>query len=172
MWPVLSVLPSSGRILPFIWFLYSFHVYDIFYWYRHRNCSKMYNVASIKSITLWTNNFHRLFLTHQISRWGATYCSGLLMLALKLKMWGSEMQTLFRYVQVLMFVSQWKTLWTPASVILLYIPYSMQMYKGMLGSIRSKQDLPSTYLEYLILSEICSTQNLSAAAWCSAQFNV
>ena len=74
------------------------------------------------------------------------------------------MQTLFRYVQVLMFVSQWKTLWTPASVILLYIPYSMQIYKGMLGSIRSKQDLPSTYLEYLILSEICSTQNLSAAA--------
>ena len=75
-----------------------------------------------------------------------------------------DANTVFRYVQVLMFVSQWKTLWTPASVILLYIPYSMQMYKGMLGSIRSKQDLPSTYLEYLILSEICSTQNLSAAA--------
>ena len=75
-----------------------------------------------------------------------------------------DANTVFRYVQVLMFVSQWKTLWTPASVILLYIPYSMQIYKGMLGSIRSKQDLPSTYLEYLILSEICSTQNLSAAA--------
>ena len=75
-----------------------------------------------------------------------------------------DANTVFRYVQVLMFVSQWKTLWTPASVILLYIPYSMQMYKGMLGSIRSKQDLPSTYLEYLILSEICSTQNLSATA--------
>lgn len=67
--------------------LYSFYICDIFYRYSHCNCSKRYNVAGIKSLRLWTNYFHCLLLL--IARWH----SRSRMLVLKLKMWGSEMQT-------------------------------------------------------------------------------